>query len=59
MAASETGAHLELLHVLEKDAFDELQRMFNDQGAALAGRIRDQARDAPSQITDIGESRGV
>ena len=60
MLASETGARLELLHVLEKDAFDDLQRIFKDQDAALAGRIRDQARDALSQLaTDIGEPLGV
>jgi len=60
MLASETGARLELLHVLEKSALDELQQVFIDQDAALSERIREMARDALSQLaTDIGEPLGV
>ncbi len=60
MLASETGARLELLHVLEKGALDELQQIFLDQDAALAERVRAQAHDALSQLaTDIGETLGV
>ncbi|MBT0964122.1 universal stress protein [Denitromonas iodatirespirans] len=60
LLASETGARLELLHVLEKTTLDELQAVFVDQDAAVLQRIRELARDALSQLaTDIGEPLGV
>ncbi|MFV0665639.1 universal stress protein [Denitromonas sp.] len=60
LLASETGARLELLHVLEKTTLDELQAVFVDQDAAVSQRIRELARDALSQLaTDIGEPLGV
>lgn len=60
MLARETGARLEILHVLESSALDEVQRMFGDDGAALRERLRTQAREALTQLAaDVGESQGV
>lgn len=62
LLASQTGARLELLHVLEKSALDELQRLFSGEGdeADLSERIRSQTRDALSQLAaEIGKPAGV
>lgn len=60
MLARETGARLELLHVLESSALSELQQLFGEDGAALQERLRAQAREALAQLAaDIGEPQGV
>ena len=60
MLARQTGARLELVHVLHKSALDELQRLFGEEAEALQGRIRAQASEALAQLAaDIGEPNGV
>ena len=60
LLASQTGARLELLHVLEKTALEALQATFFDQDAAVAERVRELAREALDQLaTDIGEPLGI
>ena len=62
LLASQTGARLELLHVLEKSALDELQHLFNGEGddGDLSERIRTQARDALNELAaEIGEPVNV
>lgn len=60
MLARQTGARLELVHVLRKSALDELQRLFGEEGEALQGRIRAQASEALAQLAaDIGVPHGV
>jgi nucleotide-binding universal stress UspA family protein len=60
MLARETGARLELLHILESSALNELQQLFGEGGAALQERLRAQAREALAQLAaDIGEPQGV
>ena len=58
--AKQTGARLELVHVLEKRALDELRRLFGGEGDALQDRIRTQARESLAQLAvDIGGTSGV
>ncbi len=60
MLAQQTGARLELVHVIEKKAIEELQRWLGGAGEALQERIRSQAREALVQLAaDIGEPLGV
>lgn len=60
MLARETGARLELLHVLESSALNELQRLFGEGGEAMQDRLRTQAREALAQLAvDVGEPQGV
>ncbi|MDP1708072.1 MAG: universal stress protein [Gammaproteobacteria bacterium] len=60
LLARETGARLELLHVLESSALHELQRLFGEGGAALQERLRTQAREALAQLAaDVGEPLGL
>ncbi|MCB1938518.1 MAG: universal stress protein, partial [Rhodocyclaceae bacterium] len=60
LLANQTGARLELLHVLEKTALEALQATFFDQDAAVAERVRELAREALDQLaTDIGEPLGI
>ncbi len=60
MLARETGARLELVHVLEKSALNELKRLFGEDSQALQERIRSQAREGLSQMAaDVGEPLGV
>jgi len=60
MLAQQAGARLELVHVLERGALDELRRLFDDDGEAAQGRVREQAREALSQLTsEVGETLGV
>lgn len=57
MLARQTGARLELLHVMESSALDELRRLF---GEALQASIRSQERATLSQLaTDIAEPLGL
>ena len=46
MLAQQAGARLELVHVLERGALDELRRLFDDDGETAQGRVREQAREA-------------
>ncbi|MEF8723566.1 universal stress protein [Candidatus Accumulibacter phosphatis] len=60
MLAQQAGARLELVHVLERGSLDELRRLFHDDGEAAQGRVREQAREALSQLTsEVGETLGV
>jgi nucleotide-binding universal stress UspA family protein len=60
MLAQQAGARLELAHVLERWALDELRRLFDDDGEAAQGRVREQAREALSLLAaEIGEPLGV
>lgn len=60
MLAQQAGARLELAHVLERGALDELRRLFDDDGEAAQGRVREQAREALSLLAaEIGEPLGV
>lgn len=60
MLAQQAGARLELVHVLERGALDELRRLFDDDGETAQGRVREQAREALSQLTsEVGETLGV
>lgn len=60
MLAQQAGARLELVHVLERGSLDELRRLFDDDGEAAQGRVREQAREALSQLTsEVGETLGV
>jgi nucleotide-binding universal stress UspA family protein len=57
MLARQTGARLELLHVMESSALDELRRLF---GEALQASIRSQERATLSQLAaDIAEPLGL
>jgi nucleotide-binding universal stress UspA family protein len=48
------------VHVLERGSLDELRRLFDDDGEAAQGRVREQAREALSQLTsEVGETLGV
>lgn len=58
--AQESGAHLELLHVLESSALGAMQRLFGEHGESLRERLRTQARETLAQLAvDIGEPQGV
>jgi len=60
MLARQAGARLELVHVLERRALDELRRLFDDDGEAAQGRVREQAREALSLLaSEVGEPLGV
>lgn len=60
LLARETGARLELAHVLEQAALDELRRWFGAEAETLQARIREQAREALAQLAaDIGAPLGV
>ena len=60
MLAQQAGARLELAHVLERGALDELRRLFDDDGETAQGRVREQAREALSLFAaEIGEPLGV
>lgn len=55
LLARDIGARLELAHVLEQGALDELRRRFGADGESLRERIRSQAREALAQLAaDIG-----
>jgi nucleotide-binding universal stress UspA family protein len=58
--AKQSGARLELVHVLEKNALDELRLLFGGEGDALQDRIRLQGQEALAQLAaDIGERSGA
>lgn len=60
LLASQTGASLSLLHVLESGALDELRRLLGDDDAALEARIRSQADDALARLAqDIDTTHGI
>ena len=50
LLAHDSGARLELLHVLETKALDELRRILGADGEALQERIRSQAHEALAQL---------
>ena len=55
LLAHDSGARLELLHVLETKTLDELRRILGADGEALQERIRSQAHKALAQLAaDIG-----
>jgi len=53
MLAQESGARLELVHVLEKTSLKVLCRWFGDEGETLQQRIRSQARNATGSIYSV------
>lgn len=60
LLARDIGARLELVHILEKSALDELRRVFGAEGETVEERIRSQAREALAQLAaDIGAPLGV
>ena len=60
MLARQTGAKLELLHVMESSALNELPRLFGEGGDDLQDRLRLQAREALSQLAaEISAPLGV
>lgn len=60
MLARQTGARLELVHILELYALDELRRLFAEEGEDMQERIRLQSHEALAQLAaDIGEPLGV
>lgn len=60
LLAKQTGARLELVHVLEKNSLDELRRLFGGDGAALQEKIRAQAGESLSQLaSDVGTPAGI
>ncbi len=60
MLAKQTGSQFELMHVIEKNALAELQQIFGGNDKSLQDSVRDQAREAMSQLaTDTGEPLGV
>ncbi|MDP2880096.1 MAG: universal stress protein [Azonexus sp.] len=60
LLARDIGARLELVHILEKSALDELRRAFGAEGETLQECIRAQAREALAQLAaDIGAPLGV
>ena len=60
LLAKQAGARLELVHLLETSALDELRRLFGADGDALQARIRADADDSLSQLaTDVGQGAGI
>lgn len=60
MLAAEAGARLELVHILEKNALEELRRLITEEGVELQQRIRQQAQEALESLADdLGEAQGV
>lgn len=60
MLAAEAEARLELVHILEKNALEELRRLFAEEGEVMQERIRSQAHEALAQLAaDIGEPLGI
>lgn len=60
LLARQSGARLELVHVLESGALDELRRLFGEEGTALQERLRSQAREALAQLAaDVDALPGV
>ncbi|MDD3530000.1 MAG: universal stress protein [Gallionellaceae bacterium] len=58
--AAQTGAELELLHVLPAGTLDELRRLFGGESADLGARVIEQARAALHQLAaEVGEPNGV
>ncbi|MFZ5484767.1 MAG: universal stress protein [Pseudomonadota bacterium] len=58
--AAELGARLDLLHVLETGALEELKRLFADEPDGLDERLRQQARDALTDLAaEIGTANGL
>ena len=60
LLAKQTGARLELVHVLEKSALDELRRLFGGLGHEMQERIRSQARETLAQLAaDMSGPAGI
>lgn len=59
MLAKESGAKLELVHVLQQNALDELREIFKKDGEALQENIRSQTKKELSELTDyLAETLG-
>lgn len=52
MLARQTGGQLALVHVLEKNALEDLQKLFAPSGENVAQSVRQQAQDALTQLVD-------
>jgi nucleotide-binding universal stress UspA family protein len=60
MLARDAGARLELVHVVDKIALNELELLFGDEAATLQEAIRAQMRDALADLAaDICEPLGI
>ncbi len=58
--AGQTGAKLELVHVLENNTLTELRRLLGEQSGAMEEQIRAQARQALTELAcDIHQSDSV
>ena len=59
MLAKESGAKLELVHVLQQNALNELREIFKKDGEALQENIRSQTKKELSELTDyLAETLG-
>jgi len=59
MLAAETGAELELLHVIETGVLADLHRLFGERADELDSRLKDQARDVLRQLAaELGAAHG-
>lgn len=52
MLAQQIGARLELVHVLEQNALDELRELFKKNGETLQENIRSQTKKELTRLTD-------
>lgn len=52
MLAQQIGARLELVHVLQQSALDELRELFKKDGEALQENIRSQTKKELTRLTD-------
>ena len=52
MLAKQIGARLELVHVLQQSALDELRELFKKDGEALQENIRSQTKKELTRLTD-------
>ena len=60
MLAQQTGAQLELVHVLDKRELDELQRLLGNDSKSIEKRIKSQTHELLVQLADdTGEPLGV
>lgn len=60
LLAQASGARLELLHVLQGSALDQLRQVLGAQAEAVLSRLMDEVRDKLRQLAaDIGEPLGV
>lgn len=60
MVAGETGARLELLHVLQRDTLDQLRALLGQDTTAVATRVVDETRAELAQLAAAAcEARGI